>query len=56
MAKFKVLFIYFFTFLKREIHHYFFSFFKVLTGRLIEEMLIVLLPYFLDKFLIAKLI
>ena len=55
MAKFKVLFIYFFTFLKREIHHYFFSFFKV-SGRSIEEMLIVLLPYFLDKFLIAKLI
>ena len=54
MAKFKVLFIYFFTFLKREIHHYFFSFFKV-SGRSIEEMLIVL-PYFLDSFLIAKLI
>ena len=55
MAKFKVLFIYFFAFLKREIYHYFFSFFKV-SGRSIEKMLIVLLPYFLDSFLIAKLI
>ena len=34
---------------------HFFSFFKV-SGRSIEDMLIVLLPYFLDKFLIAKLI
>ena len=55
MAKFKVLFVYFFTFLKREIHHYFFSYFKV-SGWSIEEMLIVLLPYLLDKFLKAKLI
>ena len=40
------------TFLKREIHHYFVK----VSGRLMEEILIGLLPYFFDSFSIVKVI
>ena len=56
MAKFKVFFfIYIFNIFQERNSSLFFSFFKV-SGRSVEEILIVLLPYFLDDFLIAKLI
>ena len=42
-------FIYIFTFLKSEIHHYFVNLFKV-SGRSIEEISFGLLAYFLDSF------
>ena len=45
----KLFFIYIFTFLKSEIHHYFVNFFKV-SGRSVEEMLIDELAYFFDNF------
>lgn len=55
MAKFKIVFIYIFAFLKSEIHHDFLNFFKV-SGWSIEEILIGLLAYFFDNFLLIFLI
>ena len=55
MPKFKVFLSIFFNISKERNSSLFFSFFKV-SGRSIEEILIVLLPYFLVDFLIAKLI
>ena len=47
MAKFEIVFIYFFY--RREIHYYFVNFFQV-SGRSIEEILIGLLAHFFDSF------